>query len=54
VVVEPDDACDTTELCHEVRAALRDAFNLNIEVKSAEHGALPRFEMKAKRWVRHD
>ena len=54
VVVEPDDACDTTELCHKVRAALRDAFNLNIEVKSAEHGALPRFEMKAKRWVRHD
>ena len=32
---------------------LQTAFNLRIPVTIAAPGALPRFEMKAKRWVRN-
>jgi phenylacetate-coenzyme A ligase PaaK-like adenylate-forming protein len=32
--------------------ALLDAFSLRISVESVEKGALPRYEMKTKRWVR--
>jgi phenylacetate-CoA ligase len=35
-----------------VRAALRSSLTLNIPVEVVESGTLPRFEMKAKRWVR--
>jgi phenylacetate-CoA ligase len=35
-----------------VAAALRTAFNLRIPVSLVPPGSLPRFELKAKRWVR--
>jgi phenylacetate-CoA ligase len=35
-------------------AALRDAFALRVEVTRAGNGTLPRFEGKAKRWVRRE
>jgi phenylacetate-CoA ligase len=39
-------------LAHRLEAALRNAFALRIPVMVVERGTLPRFEMKAQRWVR--
>lgn len=38
----------------EIEAALRDRFGLRIPVTLVESGMLPRFEFKAKRWVKSD
>ena len=35
-----------------MEVALKEAFSLRIPVKRAEPNSLPRFEMKARRWVR--
>ena len=40
------------DLAHRIEAKLRDALSLRIPVTVAAEGALPRFEMKARRWVR--
>ena len=37
---------------HELASALQDAYSLRIPVLSVEKGTLPRYEMKANRWVR--
>jgi phenylacetate-CoA ligase len=37
---------------HELASALQDAYSLRIPVVSVEKGTLPRYEMKANRWVR--
>jgi phenylacetate-CoA ligase len=37
---------------HHLEAALTNAFSLRIPVESVETGTLPRFDAKAKRWVR--
>jgi phenylacetate-CoA ligase len=51
--VEPLPEChDASALGREVEAALRTAFNLRMPVTTVPCGALPRFELKAKRWVR--
>lgn len=42
----------STDLVPRVEAALRDAFGLRVPVTLAPAGSLPRFEAKAKRWVR--
>ncbi len=39
---------------HRLEAALTNAFALRIPVESVATGTLPRFEAKAKRWVRYD
>jgi len=53
IQVEPLPGCaDAAALAREVEAALRAAFNLRIPVTLAPPGTLPRFELKAKRWVR--
>jgi len=53
VVVEPAaDAGDAAALCARVERALRDAWNLRIPVRAAAPGELPRFDLKARRWVR--
>ncbi len=38
-------------LTHRLEAALTNAFALRIPVSLVPHGSLPRFEMKARRWV---
>ena len=53
---EMDEICIRAE-CGKTHAealttALLDAFSLRISVESVEKGALPRYEMKTKRWVR--
>jgi phenylacetate-CoA ligase len=40
------------DLAHRLESALRNAFALRIPVSIVERGTLPRFEMKAQRWVR--
>ncbi|MFP6899784.1 MAG: AMP-binding protein [Opitutales bacterium] len=59
-----DETASLTELSLKVEAsaeaalslekALTEAFSLRIHVHAVESGALPRFEMKAQRWIRAD
>lgn len=48
--VEPAHADDG--LPHRIEAALRDALSLRIPVSLVAPGSLPRFEMKARRWLK--
>jgi len=51
--IEPQpDVPEPTVLAQELESALQTAFNLRIPVTLAPCGSLPRFEMKAQRWVR--
>jgi phenylacetate-CoA ligase len=51
--LEPVNGCpDPDALAQELQAALRSAFNLRLPVTPVAAGTLPRFELKAKRWVR--
>jgi phenylacetate-CoA ligase len=53
VLVEPTPECsDALKLTDRIRAELQNAFGLRIPVSSVGYGDLPRFEMKARRWVR--
>jgi len=53
VQVEPSPDCaNGTELTARLQAALHTALGLRIPVSSVRRGELPRFEMKARRWVR--
>jgi len=50
---EPDAAHEKDgDLAHRLESALRDALALRIPVRMVGVGALPRYEMKAKRWIR--
>lgn len=52
VIVEPREAAgDASALCRRVEHAIRDAWNLRVHVRAASSGDLPRFELKARRWV---
>jgi phenylacetate-CoA ligase len=53
LTVEPLVSVDTPGLAERLGEALRAALALRIPVHLAKPGALPRFEMKAKRWIRH-
>jgi len=46
------EASDAAGLVREVESALQTAFNLRIPVAAVPPGSLPRFEMKAQRWVK--
>ncbi|MEX2260538.1 MAG: AMP-binding protein [Bryobacteraceae bacterium] len=53
VQVEPSSDCvDAAGLARRLEGALNKAFALRIPVSGVPSGQLPRFEMKAKRWVR--
>jgi len=53
VTVEPAaDCADTAVLARHLEYAFSSAFSLRIPVEIAAAGSLPRFEMKASRWVR--
>ena len=52
VFVEPTGGCyDVSAMAANARKQLQQAFNLRIPVEAVPRGSLPRFEMKAKRWV---
>ena len=48
---QPDSAVDVT-LAHRIEVALKDALSLRVPISIVAAGTLPRFEMKARRWVR--
>ncbi len=53
ITIEATNACaEPSALAGELESELKRAFALRIPVSVAAPGALPRFEMKAKRWVR--
>lgn len=52
IQVEPSERQDGAGLAKRLEAALSNAFGLRIPVSSVPRGKLPRFEMKAHRWVR--
>ena len=45
--------CDQT-VAKELQKAMRDTFSLRIPVESTPENTLPRFEMKAKRWLEQE
>ncbi len=52
LTIEPAPACaDTASLCNELECALRKAFSLRIPVRHVSSGELPRFDLKARRWI---
>jgi len=53
ITIEPADTCrDARALAAQVQTALETAFSLRVPVETAAPGDLPRFEMKARRWVK--
>jgi phenylacetate-CoA ligase len=53
ITIEPTNRCVApAALAAKIENELKSAFALRIPVSVAQPGALPRFEMKAKRWVR--
>jgi phenylacetate-CoA ligase len=53
IQVEPAPGCaNEAGLAERLETAMRTAFNLRVAVSVVPSGNLPRFEMKAKRWVR--
>lgn len=53
VVIEPTPGvADAPALARRIESAIETALNLRVPVTSADPGALPRFEMKARRWLR--
>ena len=50
--VEPTPETEAAALQEEVAGAIRHQLNLRVPVELAEPGSLPRFELKAKRWIR--
>jgi phenylacetate-CoA ligase len=51
--IEPAPGCSEPEaLARRVQAAMLSAFTLRVPVRCVAQGALPRFETKAKRWVK--
>jgi phenylacetate-CoA ligase len=51
IQVEPSDENDGA-LVHRLESALRNATSLRVPVSTVPRGTLPRFEMKAQRWIR--
>lgn len=52
VEIEPDEAAaDSAKLCERVSHAFRSSLSLRVPVRPVARGSLPRFEMKAQRWV---
>ena len=45
---------DDDAVARKLESALHHAFSLRIPVRNVARGTLPRFEMKARRWVRSD
>lgn len=53
ILIEPTPGCpDVTNLAQRLEAALDTSFSLRIPVSAMPPGSLPRFELKAARWVR--
>ncbi len=54
VKIEPDPECiDVDSLVRRVENAFQTNFSLRVPVVAVNTGSLPRFEMKAKRWIKY-
>ena len=51
LLIEPQPAQDGDALCARLQEAMRGTFHLRVPVSAVPTGHLPRFEMKARRWV---
>lgn len=51
LIVEPAPGQDGAELCATLERVFREAWSLRVPVSAAAQGELPRFELKALRWV---
>ncbi len=52
LLIEPSaQVSDPLALCQRVEQTIRDAWNLRVPVRAAQIDELPRFELKARRWV---
>ena len=51
LVVEPSPGVDGARLAAELERAFRDGWSLRVPVRAVGAGELPRFELKARRWV---
>jgi phenylacetate-CoA ligase len=52
LLIEPDDQCtDVPGLVSRIHKSFQNALALRVAVEAVPVGSLPRFEMKAKRWV---
>ncbi|MCH9651555.1 MAG: AMP-binding protein [Deltaproteobacteria bacterium] len=54
LLVEPAPGVSGAKLSQQLATALRNSFQLRIPVSPVATGSLPRFELKAQRWVRED
>lgn len=52
LLIEPVPGANSDALAREIEKSLRTALSLRVPVTTVESGALPRFELKARRWVR--
>ncbi len=53
IQIEPAPGCGDSEgIARQIEARMRSQFNLRVPVTACPAGALPRFEMKARRWVK--
>ena len=51
LVAEPDPDQDAEAMCASLERAFRDAWSLRVPVVAVAQGELPRFELKARRWL---
>lgn len=51
LTVEPEERADAAALCARIERHLRETWSLRVPVRAAAPGELPRFELKARRWV---
>lgn len=53
IVIEPASGYDNHQaLLTHIEHRFRNEYNLRVPIRLVEHGSLPRFELKARRWIR--
>lgn len=52
IEIEPADNCDLAGLLERIAKSFETALSLRVPVKTVSKGSLPRFEMKAQRWMK--
>jgi phenylacetate-CoA ligase len=53
IEVEPRPECDAvTALCERIHRSIKDRLNFQPEIVSVANGALPRFELKGRRFIK--
>ena len=50
--IEPQSGADATALANEITETFRTQLNLRVPVETVPPESLPRFELKAKRWIK--